>query len=54
VSRIDFGEVFMFKIYLKEVQKPKKDLKIDSNRSNPTVEAKVCLQNVFKHNSEQK
>ena len=34
----------MFKTYLKEVQKPKKDLGIDSNRSNPTVEAKMCLQ----------
>jgi len=44
MSRIDFGEVFMFKTYLKEVWKPKKDLQIDSNRSNPTVEAKVCLQ----------
>jgi len=53
VSRIDFGEVFMIKACLKEVWKPKKDLQIDSNRSNPTVRAKVCPQNVFKHDSEQ-
>ena len=32
-------------LYLKEVWKPEKDLEIDLNRSNPTVEVKVCLWN---------
>ena len=53
MSRIDFGEVFMVQMYLKEVQKHKEDLRITSNRSNPTVKAKVCLQNVFEQDLEQ-
>ena len=48
VSRIDFGELFKVKTYLKEVWKPKEDLRKDLNRSNPTVEVKECLLNVFK------
>ena len=51
LSRIDFGEVFMVKMYLKEVQKPKKGPENSLNKSNPTVKAKIYLQNVFEHYS---
>ena len=51
LSRTDFGEVLKVETYLKEVQKSKNRPANSLNKSNPTVEAKIYLQNVFEHDS---
>ena len=53
LSRTDFGEVLKVETCLKEVQKPKEGLANILNKSNPTVEANMCLQNVFEQDSQQ-
>ena len=52
-SRTDFGEVLKVEMYLKEVRKPKKGPVNSSSKSNPTVEAKMCLWKVFEQNLKQ-
>jgi len=51
MSRTDFGEVLKVETYLEEVQKPKKGPVNSSNKSSPTVEAKIYLRNIFEHDS---
>ena len=51
MSRIDFGEVFKVEMFPKEVQKPTKGPANSSNKSNPTVEVKICLWNIFEQDS---
>jgi len=53
LSRIEFGEVFIIKNVSKWVWNSKEDLQINLNRSNPTVEAKKCLWDVFEQDSKQ-
>ena len=48
-----FWEIFYVQNVFKRGLEPKKDLRIDSNRSNPTVKAKVCPQNGFEQDLEQ-